>query len=211
MLSHFLRAVPKEASTAVQFQDSSTSTASTITLPSNLTSKDLLILFDFSYSSSTSPTYVLPSGWTSIANQTDTFGGSGQTRAATSYIAGDSSLSGTSITGMTAGSGGGVRKICVVFRNAAYSSVGTNTYNASSATASSTLVAGTSPYLGLAFVGASGTASLPTVPSGGSYTPASSGNVFCYYTIDGGAGTYTTNDSGTVTAVKLLTLNVTNI
>lgn len=192
----------------LRFQASSTSTATTITLPSNLTTRDLLILFDFSYGTS-SPTYVLPSGWTSIANQTDTYGGSGLTRAATSYIAGDPSLSGTTVTGMAAVAG--VRKICVVFRNAAYSSVGTNTYDSSSATATGTLAAGTAPYLGLAFVAGSGTASLPTVPAGGSYTPASTGNVFCYYTINGGAGTYTTNDSGTVTALKLLTLNVTNI
>lgn len=195
-------------STGVQFFASSTSSATTITLPSNLTSKDLLVLFDFSYGTS-SPTYVLPSGWTSIANQTDTYGGSGLTRAATSYRAGDPSLSGTTVTGMAAVAG--VQKICVVFRNAAYSSVGTNTYDSSSQAATGTLAAGTAPYLGLAFVGASGTASLPTVPSGGSYTPASTGTVFCYYTLNGGAGTYTTNDSGTVTALKLLTLNVTNI
>ena len=210
MLTKFLRAAAGSKQPIAFFASSTSSTAS-ITLPSNLTSKDLLILFDFSYNSnSTIPTLVSPSGWTNISNETDSYGGSNQTRAAVWYIAGSSSLSGTSVTGMAVNTG--TRKICVVFRNAAFSSVGNSpAYDSSSGAATGTLSAGTSPYLGLAFATGSGTASLPTAPSGVTYTPSSSGSVICAYTLSGGTGTYTTNDSGNVTALKLLAINVTNI
>jgi hypothetical protein len=209
MLSHMLRGAAGNSGQLIQFYASSTSSTSTITLPSNLTNKDILILFDFAWSTnSTIPTQVLPSGWTTIQNATDTYS-SNETRGITTYIAGNSSLSGTTVTGMSGT--GGTRKICVVFRNASFNSVGTNLYDASSNQGTGSLTAGTSPYVALAFVAGSGTASLSTVPSGGTYTPASSGSVLCYYTLNGGAGTYTTNDSGTVTVLKLLTLNLNNI
>lgn len=208
MLTKFLRGAAGSKQ-PIEFYASSTSSTSTITLPSNLTDKDILILFDFAWSTNTTiPTQVTPSGWTTIENTTDTYGGSGSTRGITSYRAGDSSLSGTTVTGMT---GTGTRKICVVFRNASFNSVGTNLCDASSGRARGSLTAGTSPYLALAFVAGSGAASLSTVPSGGTYTPASSGSVLCYYTLDGGAGEYETKDSGIVTVLKLLTLNVNNI
>jgi len=206
MLSHFLRAANKSN---ISFFASSTSTTDTITLPSNLTSNDLLLLFDFAYENTDTPVLVSPAGWTNMSNETDTYGGEGETRAATWRRVGSPALSGTSVTGMT---GDGRRKICVVFRNAAFSSIGSSpAYDASSGTATGSLSAGTSPYLGLAFAAGSGTTALPTNPVGVTKTPATAGAVICAYTINGGTGTYTTNDSGTVTALKLLAINVTSI
>lgn len=205
MRAHRMRASSVKAG-PLSFFSSSNSTTTSLTLPNDLGSQDLLILHNVAYSSSsTIPTLVSPSGWTSIANQTDSYAVN-QTRATTWYIAGDPSLSGTSVSGMTGTLS--QRMICVVFRNATYQSVGTNTYDSSSSTATGSLTAGTTPYIGLAFVAGSGSATLPTVPSGVSYTPSSSGNIFAAYTLNGGAGTYTTNDSGSVTSLKLLTLNL---
>lgn len=185
------------------FRASTTSTTANITLPSNLQSTDLLILFDFAYGESI-PSLVTPSGWTQIANQTSSGPSS---RAATWYRVGSSALSGTSVTGMTGGTG--QRKICLAFKNTAFSSVGTNTYSASSTTSTGTLSAGTSPYLAIAFVVGSGTASLTSAPASINYTPATSGNIIATYALNGGTGTYTTNDSGSITGLKLLTLNFT--
>lgn len=180
------------------------SVTNTIILPSGLSSKDLLVLFDLAVNTnSVIPTAVVPSGWTQIENATGSFGTTGRSRCITTRIAGSPSLSGTSVTGMA---GATNRKLCIVFRNVGFSSVGTNSFGISDTIVSGSLTAGTSPYIALAFVAGSGVASVPSSPAG--LRSSATGAFSALYGFDIGAGSYSTNDSGTFTALKLLTLNI---
>lgn len=88
------------AARRLEFLDSATSTAATITCPAGVIAGDLLVLYDVAYrGSGILPTLVTPTGFTSITNDT---GLSNDTRFNTSYKIAIGTEGGTSITGMNA-------------------------------------------------------------------------------------------------------------
>ena len=96
-----LSAVPVVAT--ITAQANTTSTASTITIPSTASSGDIAILFD----TSTTTTDTIPSGWTSISGVTTT-----GIRQNVSYKILSATDPNTSVTGMA----GTTRKVMVVYR-----------------------------------------------------------------------------------------------
>jgi hypothetical protein len=93
-------------------QASSTSTTSTITAPAGIIAGDLLVLMDSATSALSTPTSVIPAGFTQITQSNGTGGGAGQ-RQILSYKLADGSEAGASITGMT---GNFLRKVLATFR-----------------------------------------------------------------------------------------------
>ena len=93
------------------FYASASSQASTVTVPAGVTTGDLLVLFDAAYETgvtpyTTFPTAVLPSGFTSILNVTNSYTSGSNTyniRRIVSYFIATSDIGGTSITGMNGG------------------------------------------------------------------------------------------------------------
>ena len=89
---------------------SANSSASTVTVPSNLLPGDLLVLFDIAFGATSSPSLVTPTNFTSLGSVT---GQNGRINTAYKQVL-DSSDSGTSITGMNGNSSN--NKILLVFR-----------------------------------------------------------------------------------------------
>lgn len=100
---------PTAGGLTLSLQDSATSTATTITAPSSIDSGDLLVLLDSSVDFST-PSTVIPSGFTSIGNIS-----SAQARQIASYKIADGSEDSASLTGMST-SFAEVRKALYQFR-----------------------------------------------------------------------------------------------
>lgn len=86
----------------LSFNTSASSTSSTITIPAGAEIGDIAVLFDYAGNSNTTiPSTVVPSGWTSVSNQSSNT--TAATRAIVSYkklVSGDP---GASITGMNGG------------------------------------------------------------------------------------------------------------
>jgi hypothetical protein len=97
---------------------SATSTATTITVPADVRAGDLLVLLDrcngIVLCTGDPPAAVVPSGFTTISNQATGNGVASPRRQIASYKLADGSEASTSLTGMTAASGGA--KILAVFR-----------------------------------------------------------------------------------------------
>jgi len=95
---------------AVSFNTSVDSTLSTITIPSTIQAGDLAILFDWSTASTTAPTTVTPTNWTSAGNSSvnSTTAGRGQV----SYKILTASDANTTVTGMA----GNPRKTMLIYR-----------------------------------------------------------------------------------------------
>lgn len=102
-----------QMATSISFQNSAISTASTITLPAGIIAGDLIVIYDrASNASSTSPTLVVPAGFTNgydgpLASATNA------SRVSLSYKIATGSESSTVITGMNATS---MFKAAMVFR-----------------------------------------------------------------------------------------------
>lgn len=95
----------------LEFIDSATSRASTITIPATAASGDFAVLFDFVRNSSPVPTNVVPSGWTQAVTGTQD-AGSNDSRTTVSYKMLGSGDPGASIAGMD---GSNVVKVMLVF------------------------------------------------------------------------------------------------
>lgn len=148
---------PPSTASSYSFVDSSYSTVSTtITMPSSLLANDLAVMFDTQANSNTTvPTAVTPSGWTNISNNVTNSTTNG-IRICVSYKLLDGTESGTSITGMTAGSLRGEKKIAVFRPNNPIASVSLSTINGQatlSAPTNQTLTmsGSTGPYIGFAW------------------------------------------------------------
>lgn len=94
---------------------SATSTGSTISVPSGVQAGDLIVLFDAAGSSNTSiPTQVIPSGFTSIVDNTLVASGAAGQRNTLSYKIASGTEGSTSLTGMNGSNNN--RKALLVFR-----------------------------------------------------------------------------------------------
>ena len=96
---------------SVSYKSSSTSSASTITAPSDIVSGDLIVLLDMATNYMDYPTLVTPSGFISIGNTTVSY--FAFHRQNLSYKIADGSEAGATITGMSIGNG--VKKALYVF------------------------------------------------------------------------------------------------
>ena len=90
-----IRKVAGGGLTSVSFTDSATSTAATITAPASINSGDLLILHDVAHGGASTPTSVIPSGFTSIVDTDIT-----KLKSILSYKIADGTEDGASLTGM---------------------------------------------------------------------------------------------------------------
>lgn len=106
----FMPSSESAALTTITQQSSATSTATTITAPAGINAGDLLVLLDYVIDIFSTPTSVVPSGFTSISDVT-----SGKTRCILSYKKADGTEGSTSLTGMSSGSGT-LYKTLVTFR-----------------------------------------------------------------------------------------------
>jgi hypothetical protein len=98
VLSHPLRAARVQRNVlSIAFRTSATSSATTLTAPSTIVAGDLLVWSENSVNLSTIPTSVVPTGFTSISNNTV---GTNR-RIITAYKIADSGDASSTITGMT--------------------------------------------------------------------------------------------------------------
>lgn len=102
----------------IAFRSSATSTASTITAPSDIVAGDLLVIYDRATNTSGLPTSVVPSGFTSILDQ----GTENLRRTICSFKIASGSEAGTSITGMN-GTSANIKIMMVFSTNGATSAI----------------------------------------------------------------------------------------
>lgn len=103
---------PIETAFAVNYVTSANSTTNTITIPASAQVGDIAILIDYGYlTSTTAPTTVIPSGWTSIVTASNTT--SPAQRSCISYKTLVSGDPGASITGMNTTN---MRKTMLIYR-----------------------------------------------------------------------------------------------
>jgi hypothetical protein len=196
---------PIQTAFAVNFITSDISTTSTITIPATAAIGDIAIIFDYGYiTSTTAPTAVTPTNWTSIASVSNTT--SPSQRLNVSYKTLVSGDPGSSITGVNTTS---MRKIILIYRPTLTPNTITPTLNFSTSTASAVsnqfLTLNTAKtVLSFAAYCTSG-ASISTRPSSRSATQeiANSTNMYVK-TFEDQTGTNTTNtislaDNGTNT------------
>jgi len=174
MLSHFLRTLaPKPAPAVPAFVKSVISSASTIAT-GTVAVGDLLILIDYAISSSTTiPTTVVPSGYTSLANYGAVTGSGASTRTIVSYRFSTVTTT-TTLTGM---SDFGQRKTLLVFNGGGSSVVAFDFQNVSNvadpASITTTSGSGSVPLIVIANyqTNTSGTVTTPT------FSPTEDGSI----------------------------------
>lgn len=145
--------------TTISFQDSSSSTAETITAPASIDAGDLLVFCDFATQVFSAPAAVTPSGFTNFVNASA--GGAVGVRGMISYKIADGTEDSSSITGMNGNNGN--YKVLLQFRgNVAISSVTANVIGTPTVTSgdpsSQNLAAsgGTVPLVAIAYYSSSG-------------------------------------------------------
>lgn len=143
---------------SLSFVDSATSTGPTLTIPALAAAGDLAYLFDYSQIGTGTPTTVVPTGFTSLANTTDV------SRAISSYKIIAAGEPGSSITGMDSDND---NKVMFVFRgNVAISTVTPSTWNSqgggSPSTQTVTASGQTTPLVVIGAVGQATTAAFTT-------------------------------------------------
>lgn len=107
------------ASKTLTFVASATVNAENITLPSSIEAGDIIVLFDKPMGGTVTPTLVIPTGFTSISDTTDSVAPSTAGyygRITVSYKKANGSEAGSSITGMLGDSTNPARKMALVFR-----------------------------------------------------------------------------------------------
>jgi hypothetical protein len=102
---------PVAGGQTLAFRSSATSTASTITAPSDIVAGDLIVWYNRATSTSATPTSVVPSGFTSILDQAH----AGLRRTICAFKIATGSEAGATITGMSGGAGGSQQVILFVF------------------------------------------------------------------------------------------------
>lgn len=199
ILSHALRARNKAISIALAFRSSATSTGSTIVAPSDIVAGDLLVMYD-NVSATTIPTSVVPTGFTSILNNTV----STNRRVICSYKIATGSEAGTTITGLS-GTGGALAKILIVFstNGATTGTVKSIQYEQTDADPTAQTItsgSGVSPLVSIGFLrNASGTpVSSMTPTQDGSVVVTAHTGFYKIYNSSPANVTVDTNDGGTV-------------
>lgn len=155
----------------LEFFDSATSTASTITAPNNIAAGDLIVLHDVGLHGSNPPASVVPTDFTSVVNTSDT---GTNIRHIVSYKKAVGTEGGSSITGINTTT---MRKSMAVFRmNTPITTVTASTWNTHNDAADPTLQsvvasAGAAPLIVFGCYSSSGAISPMT------FTPSEDGEV----------------------------------